>query len=249
MNGTLQDAWFYSREGEKIGPVSLADLRIKAAEGSLNPRHDLVWTQGMAEWKPAGEVDGLFERRAVAEPPDVPASPYQPPAHESVTEHMGQQTEWPGARRRSYLFANLVLPFLISLAAGFATPFLQQQFGQEIAGGIVLGATILPIVIAIYFTIQRFANLGMCRWWFFGNFVPFLNIWLGYRCFACPGGYAFHKKLDGIGIFLAIVYWLVVAIAVLALIAIVAVMAGELGDPALQEQLREAFRNAAAPKS
>ena len=246
MSDTLQDGWFYSRGGEKTGPVALSVLQIKAAEGSLNPRHDLVWTQGMAEWKPAGEIEGLFERRAVAEPPEIPASPYQPPAQESVTDPSGQPADWPGARRRSYLVANLVVPFVISLGAALGTPFLQQQFGPEGADRVLLGAVILPALIAIYFTIQRLANLGMSRWWFFGNFVPILNLWLGFRCFACPGGYAFHKKLDGIGIFLAIVYWLVVAIAVLVIAAFIAVMAGALGDPALRDQIQEIMRNAAA---
>ena len=62
MNDVQQEMWFYSREGEKCGPVSFADLRIKAQEAGLNPRLDLAWTKGMAEWKPAGEIAGLFER-------------------------------------------------------------------------------------------------------------------------------------------------------------------------------------------
>jgi hypothetical protein len=64
MNDTRQDVWFYAREGERIGPVTFAELRVKVAEAALNPRLDMVWTHGMAEWKPA-------------------ADPYTPPQQES----------------------------------------------------------------------------------------------------------------------------------------------------------------------
>jgi hypothetical protein len=44
-------------------------------------------------------------------------------------------------------------------------------------------------------------------------------MWLGYRCLACPSGFARHKKLDGPGIALAIIYWLIM----LAFVAIIAI--------------------------
>ena len=85
MNETPPDAWFYSREGERIGPVTFAELKVKATEAALNPRLDMVWTHGMPEWKPAGEIDGLFERRATPEAPrkrrarrPIPIAPPQP---------------------------------------------------------------------------------------------------------------------------------------------------------------------------
>jgi GYF domain 2 len=251
MNDVTQDSWFFTREGERIGPVSLSDLRIKAKEGALNPRLDLVWTQGMAEWKPAGEIDGLFERRTATEPQEFlapAADPYAPPQQESVAAQMGKEGNWPGVRRRSYLFAVILLPFLISFGMGLATPLMTSQFGDEITGWIMLGSLALPFIIGIYFGIQRLANVGMSRWWYLGHFVPLLNVWVGYRSFACPGGYAYHKKLDGIGILLAIIYWLCVAIIVLSIIAIVALFAGALGTPEIQQQIQEAIRQATAPK-
>lgn len=252
MNDAPQDAWFYSREGERIGPVAFSELRAKAAVGGLNPRLDMVWTQGMAEWKPAGEMEGLFERRLAPEPPPNLASaadPYTTPQQKSADEHMAGITEWPGARRRSYLFAIFVVPFLINLFLAFASVMLKNQFGEEIFGFITLGAAALPVLIAIYFGIQRLANVGMSRWWYLGNFVPLLNIWIGYRCFACPGGYAYHKKLDGIGIFLAIIYWLFILIGLIAIAAVIALLAGAAGSPELQEQFREYLRTFPIPKS
>ena len=93
-------------------------------------------------------------------------------------------------------------------------------------------------------TLNRLVNLGMSRWWFLGNFVPILNFWIGYRCFACPAGYAYHKKLDGPGIALAILYWLLLLIAILVVGAVVALMFNMIGSPELQEQIRDIIRQA-----
>ncbi|GAA5129557.1 DUF4339 domain-containing protein [Luteolibacter yonseiensis] len=234
-------AWFFTREGERIGPVSYADLRIKAANSELNPRLDMVWTQGMAEWKPAGEVEGLFERVAPVKTdaaPEVNLDPYEPPEHGSLAD----QGAWPGARRRSYLFVILILPFLISFTTGLATPFLLARLGEEITRWIALGSLVLPVLFMFHYAFQRLVNLGMSRWWIIGYVIPPVSIWVGYRCFACPAGYAFHKKMDGAGIFLAIIYWLVTLLALVALVAAVAVMMGAAGSPEIQQQFQDALR-------
>jgi hypothetical protein len=247
MNETTPDAWFYSREGERIGPVTFADLKIKAIEAGLNPRLDMVWTHGMPEWKPAGEIDGLFERRSAPEALEgqPSADPYRPPEHESSEEIMGQEGEWPGARRRRFLFTIIAVTLLLNLAIPLVTPLLQQQFGSELAGMIMIGVMILMVVIIIHVSLQRLVNLGMSRWWYLANFVPFLNLWVGYRSFACPAGYAYHKKLDGAGVFLAIVYWGMFLLTLLAIAAAVALLMGALGSPELQQKFQEIMQKAA----
>ena len=229
--------------------MTFAELRIKATESALNPRLDMVWTHGMAEWKPAGEIEGLFERRNAPAAPEslAPAAgPYSPPQLESPENLMAKEGGWPGARRRSFLIATLVFPFLWAFGLASATPLLKAQFGAEIMGVAVIGANFIPLVVGLYFGLQRLVNLGMSRWWYLGHFVPFLNFWVGYRCFACPAGYAYHKKLDAPGIFLAILYWLLIAVALLAAAALVALMLGAVGPPEIQEQVREFIRAANA---
>ncbi|MCU0753309.1 MAG: DUF4339 domain-containing protein [Akkermansiaceae bacterium] len=217
MNQTAQEAWFYTREGERLGPVSLADLRIKAVEGTLHPRLDMVWTQGMAEWKPAGEIDGLFERRTVVEElaaaPAAP-DPYAAPAHAEAAEMLATEGGWPGARRRSFYLMTMVFPFVWNLGFAAAGAFL------------------------------RLANVGMSRWWYLGNLVPILNLWVGYRMYVCPAGYAYHKKLDTAGVVLAILYWLMIIMALLAVLAVIAVLFGMAGSPELRLQFDEAIREA-----
>lgn len=251
MNDTPQDAWFYSREGEKIGPVTFADLRIKAKDAGLNPRLDMVWTQGMPEWKPAGEIADLFERRAAPEPQETlapAADPYQSPQHESAAELMGKEGDWPGARRRTYLIMTLLFPALWTFVFAAASGFLSAQFGAEIMLYVAMAANFVPVLVMLVFSLKRLVNVGMSRWWFLGNFVPILNLWVGFRLFACPGGYAYHKKLDGAGKFLAVIYWLLIVIGVLAVIAMIAVLFGALGTPEIQQQVREALRMATTPK-
>ena len=241
-----QDAWFYSREGERIGPVTFSELLIKAKESALNPRLDMVWTQGMAEWKPAGEIEGLFERRAAPEPQEslAPAATNmrEEPDDDVVSAHMSGERDWPGARRRGFLFSIFIFPLAWTAAMGFGTPFLQKQFGDQLTGVITVGAAFVPLLVFLYFSIQRFANLGMSRLWFLGHFVPILNFWTGYRSFACPAGYAYHKKLDGIGIFLAILYWLWVLLWVLLVVGTLAILLGAAGSPEIQEKLQELMR-------
>jgi hypothetical protein len=94
----------------------------------------------------------------------------------------------------------------------------------------------------LHFNLERLLNVGMSRWWFLGNFVPLLNLWVGYRCFACPAGYAYHKKLDGIGVALAIIYWLMILVAIVAAIGLVILLVNYANDPRLAEPLRQMLK-------
>ena len=245
MDELPQDAWFYTCEGERHGPVTFAELRAKAQASALNPRQDMVWTQGLAEWQAAGEIAGLFEKRTAEQRESMAplAAAYVPPPEESAAIWMNRLgNDWPGARRRSFIIATLV--FLVVWHWGFAAGggFLTAQFGPQIMRLISPGAALLPLVVVVYFGFRRLMNLGMSCWWYLANFVPILNIWLGYRCFACPAGYAYHKKLDGVGVLLAIIYWLLVVLGIIAVVVMAALFCGVLGTPALQDQLREAWR-------
>jgi uncharacterized RDD family membrane protein YckC len=66
--------WFYARNNQQIGPVELTALRDLLARGAVSPG-DLVWTEGMPEWKPAGTVPELSMPQAVAPPPPVVGQP------------------------------------------------------------------------------------------------------------------------------------------------------------------------------
>lgn len=86
---------------------------------------------------------------------------------------------------------------------------------------------------------KRFQNLAMSGWWWLGLGVPILQIWLYYRLFACPPGYAFTKKLDVAGKILTTLYVLsLVASVALGIVFGAAVMKMS-GDEDFQEQLQD----------
>ncbi len=63
----MAEEWYYSRDKQRHGPVTRAELGDLAAGGQLRPR-DLVWADGMTDWRPAQAVEGLL-------PPAAPPAP------------------------------------------------------------------------------------------------------------------------------------------------------------------------------
>jgi hypothetical protein len=51
--------WYYARGTERVGPITLEQLRALAASGQLRPEEN-VWTDGMPQWAPAGSRPELF---------------------------------------------------------------------------------------------------------------------------------------------------------------------------------------------
>jgi hypothetical protein len=47
--------WWYAKEGERFGPIDESELRSKLVSAEVQPT-DLVWQEGMDDWKPAMEV-------------------------------------------------------------------------------------------------------------------------------------------------------------------------------------------------
>jgi hypothetical protein len=136
----------------------------------------------------------------------------------------------------------LVFPVAWHYLLAAASPLLVKQFGSGLMDKALPLAAFLPLLLLAYFGIGRLANLGMSRWWGLAMLAPFLNLWLGYRCLACPAGYAYHKKLDAPGIAVAILYWLVILSFMLVIAAFLALIAGAIESPALQNQLRSFIR-------
>jgi len=197
----MAKGWFVTHEGKQFGPVSIDDLRFEAERGELSPKHDVVWKKGMEGWIPAGQVEGLFEQ------------------NEEAQENEDQSAfaeEWPGAGRAALILLCFVFPFFWGFCLVLGTAYLQGKIAGNtlMLGDIGLG--LVPVVLAITATLMRFRNLGMNRAWFLGLFVPILNLWVGFRIFSCPEGYAKHREMDGIGWVLAFIYWVSVLLAAAA---------------------------------
>lgn len=73
----MNDRWYYETAAcQPVGPVSTAELESLLSTGTVSPT-DLVWTEGMPKWQPAGEVEGLGR----------PAAAHEPAAHVGVINH------------------------------------------------------------------------------------------------------------------------------------------------------------------
>jgi hypothetical protein len=196
-------------------------LKALATSGSLHPRQDMVWCHRMDEWKAAGEIDGLYERKEV-KTEDAQESSTAPTA-EAEKPAFAEVDLWAGASRRGYLLRALVFPVVWVLLA----VIVAQSIGPKLSPGFqklcLLVGLLVPLGVVIDVLFSRLANLGMSKLWFLGYAVPVVNLWVGYRSFACPAGYAKSKKLDGIGWLLAVVYWL----------AMLSLVSGSLLAPAL----------------
>jgi hypothetical protein len=55
--------WFVSVEGQQHGPYSGEQLVGFTQTGNITPE-SMVWTEGMAEWLPAAQIEGLFPAAA-----------------------------------------------------------------------------------------------------------------------------------------------------------------------------------------
>lgn len=83
----MAEQWYYTRQGQRFGPLSSEQMRQLAVAGQLQ-QGDLVWTEGMNEWAPAGRFPQLFTSALAAGPaspvaapsPGVPATAASAPA-------------------------------------------------------------------------------------------------------------------------------------------------------------------------
>ncbi len=241
--------WFYTCEGERRGPVSFEELRTMAEDSSLDPRLDMVWKDGMETWKPAGRIDGLFERRSMpAETKATTASSIEPLHSTSFPKKTCcKGLYWPGTRRLKLLLVTLVFPFAWQFAIAAISPLLFKQFGTILMGKLLPYTAIVPFAVVVYFGLRRLTNLGMSRWWYLAVFAPVLNLWLGYRCFACPPGYADHKKMDRSGFALAFLYWLILIWGLSILPTTTTPLYCTIDSEKLPAQLRTALHGANLP--
>ena len=102
----MSAAWYYAKDKERFGPVSLAELRSLVAQGKLRPA-DLVWTDQLPAWTPAGKVRELFPLRAVDSVPGIKApaerivpAPARPIEGTAIGGSGGQHLDGQGTLRR-----------------------------------------------------------------------------------------------------------------------------------------------------
>lgn len=54
----MAEQWYYAKQGQRFGPISFENLKQLGVSGKITST-DLIWRTGMANWTPAGKVEGL----------------------------------------------------------------------------------------------------------------------------------------------------------------------------------------------
>lgn len=85
--------WFVGKEGQQKGPYTEEEVRAMLARGDVAPA-DLVWKDGMADWRPAGQVPELGA--APPERPVIEVAEPAPGAAQSGQWHIGRDGEQAG---------------------------------------------------------------------------------------------------------------------------------------------------------
>lgn len=69
-----EQEWHYAKNGQRVGPVTEADLKALIQSGQLSPS-DMVWKQGMTQWTEARSIPGLISeaRTHAPSPPPLPS--------------------------------------------------------------------------------------------------------------------------------------------------------------------------------
>lgn len=227
------NTWFILHDGERFGPYSMQQLREGVEFREINPRLDMAWKEGMDDWIPAGEIEGLFVKKTDAQAAEQKDSKKKNEGKEaksafSETEYQEESSEfvedqeWEGVSRGGFFFFCYIFPVLWLVGLSYGSKLLSGVLSEDLIPIVIGCLALLPFLTAIFAILQRFQNLAMSRLWFLGLIAPLLNFWLGYRLFACPPGYAEHKKLGALGWILAIIYWLplLAALAVGAIVMI-----------------------------
>lgn len=240
MEGSITESiWHFTIGGVRKGPASLEQVQDLLSKGRLDPEVDLVWKMGMDEWATVGSVPELAEVTVDKVPPVSPPpaqfkplvvpeviNPYEAPnAGASTSELRAAMEERRGAYKGMGRFGYFIM-LLVPTWGMLIFFFLQPNHPVFHSGAADDASIIAPmlflaivLVYCLYSRLSRLKNLGMSRWNLLWMFVPVMSLWIGYRMFACPAGYADHKQKDLIGKILTWVYFGPYLLAIALIIA------------------------------
>lgn len=125
-------SWYYSKNGTQIGPIAEDELSAKIKSGEVSST-DLIWQEGMPDWKPFSQVPA-FQGSIAQIPPQI--SPQggvpmvQPPAMSA-----GQYPQIP-----NYLWQSIVATVLCCMPFGVVGIVFAAKVDGLVARGDLAGA-------------------------------------------------------------------------------------------------------------
>jgi hypothetical protein len=121
-------SWFYASQGQQRGPYPEVQLREFIARGAVTA-DTLVWSEGMADWRRAGEIPGLMA--GASNPPTLPQSGPPPVVVGGGVSGGTLSADLPlwGLLGRSLLY---VIGILLVIPAPWVGPFFYRWFASRI---------------------------------------------------------------------------------------------------------------------
>lgn len=141
----MSSKWYILKNGVQLGPLRTKELTKLASSGALSPS-DFVWKAGLAEWRRADQVKGLFSpivRGQTAPLLDYSPVPQQPfPVEPVVSMSLYRRRTTVGLEARgAYLQPNWIIVAAGALTAiGFFLPWLSFGPLMSLNGPSVVNA-------------------------------------------------------------------------------------------------------------
>ncbi len=144
-------SWYYSKNGTQLGPVEAGEFLAKCAGGEVTAT-DLVWKEGMADWKQAGQVPELgLTAPQVSTPPPISRGNVritQPPAMEASRLE----------RVPNYLWQSIVATVFCCQPFGIVGIVYAAKVDGMVARGDIVGARVASKAAKMW------TNLAVVGW-------------------------------------------------------------------------------------
>lgn len=124
--------WFYSKNGQQLGPINEQELAAKYGNGELSSS-DLVWKEGMSDWKPLGEVN-------IPGVGSMPSLPNQVPGSSMLPQPPMRSTPMVRPNIPTYLWQSIVATVLCCMPFGVVAIVYAAKVDSLIAMGDYAGA-------------------------------------------------------------------------------------------------------------
>lgn len=156
--------YWIARQGEKHGPYPEEQVRKNYASGRVLPT-DLVWTDGMPDWKAASQVFGTPAPRptTLRESATATPTPYRPPAAKVRDEgdaDLGDDVTYAGFWVRfGAVILDTIILYIVAIVVGGIIGFVFALMGG--VRWVGAGASIVGILGAfLYFTLMESSERG-----------------------------------------------------------------------------------------
>ncbi len=211
--------WWYARGNETLGPIEQETLQALLEAGDLSPG-TLVWSEDMAEWRPASEVSAFQEMPRRGPPPlpsgtPVPAAAAADPARWRRFFARWFDIWWEevlAVTLLSFVSGNVLTWPGMTVAADSVNRWLQDPHIQAL--GSFLSFPVILLLDAACYRIfgttpgkkllgLRVVTADGNRLGFFAYYLRNLHLWASGLAFGIPVlhilamGWQFHRLVDG----------------------------------------------------